>query len=76
MDKTDKTAIAFDRLAAGLQELLTAGKWLDYLKFQARFHSYSFTNSILLQAQMPTATQVAGFHAWKKLGRSLTYSPS
>ncbi len=40
-----------------------------YLEHLARFHQYSFGNVMLIALQKPNATQVAGFHAWRKLGR-------
>jgi antirestriction protein ArdC len=40
-----------------------------YLEYLARFHQYSFGNVMLIAIQKPNATQVAGFHAWRKLGR-------
>lgn len=40
-----------------------------YLDAMSRFHSYSFGNIMLIAAQRPDATHVAGFNAWKKLGR-------
>jgi antirestriction protein ArdC len=55
-----------DALAAGQSKTLT-----DYLKAMARFHRYSWFNSILIYFQRPNATHVAGFAAWKKLGRSV-----
>lgn len=42
---------------------------LAYLKTLSRFHNYSFGNVLLIAFQCPNASQVAGFHAWKKLGR-------
>src|SRR5262249_40508481 len=39
------------------------------LKTMARFHQYSWHNVWLIAAQRPTATRVAGFHAWRWLGR-------
>jgi len=44
---------------------------LDYLDFCSKFHRYSFHNRILIWMDMPEAARVAGFHAWKKLGRSV-----
>lgn len=35
----------------------------------ARFHRYSFHNVCLIASQCPTATRVAGFHAWRSLNR-------
>jgi hypothetical protein len=51
-------------LAAGRSETLTA-----YLATMAKFHRYSFGNQLLIFFQRPDATQVAGFHTWRKMGR-------
>ena len=59
---------AFDRLVgdveAGRSESLR-----EYLRAMGRFHSYSLGNAILIHAQSPGASQVAGFWTWKRLGR-------
>jgi hypothetical protein len=34
-----------------------------------RFHRYSWGNVLLIAAQRPTATRVAGYHTWRDLGR-------
>ena len=39
------------------------------MRCASRFHRYSFRNLLLIASQRPTATRVAGFQAWKKLGR-------
>jgi len=52
------------QLKEGKSETLTA-----YLAAMARFHAYSFGNILSIARQRPTATHVAGFHAWKELGR-------
>jgi len=61
-----KQAVDFliQQLEAGKSETLTA-----YLAAMARFHAYSFGNILSIARQRPTATRVAGFHAWKELGR-------
>jgi hypothetical protein len=41
----------------------------NYLAVMARFHRYSWNNSLLIALQRPGATHVAGFHAWHKVGR-------
>ena len=51
---------------------LIAGKSDTLVKFLAtmgQFHSYSFSNVMLICLQRPDATHVAGFNTWKKLGR-------
>jgi len=42
-----------------------------YLDAQARFHSYSFGNALLIVSQKPDATRVAGYQTWKSLGRQV-----
>jgi len=41
----------------------------NYLAAIGRFHRYSLRNVMLIASQKPTATHVAGFHAWRTLGR-------
>ena len=42
---------------------------LDYFEFCSRFHHYSFQNRILIWLTRPDARFVAGFKAWRKMGR-------
>jgi antirestriction protein ArdC len=51
-------------LSAGRTEELTR-----YLAAMSRFHRYSLHNVMLIASQKPTATHVAGFQTWSKLGR-------
>ncbi len=44
-------------------------KLTQYLAAIGRFHRYSLRNVMLIASQKPTATHVAGFHTWHKLGR-------
>jgi hypothetical protein len=67
MNHTD----ALDRLERGIQTLTNRDNWLNYLKTQAVFHSYSFNNTCLILDQCPHASQIAGFQSWKKLDRSV-----
>ena len=60
-----------DRLESGLDHLLDSDHFQQWLMVQARFHQYSFGNVLLIASQRPDATQVAGFHTWKTLGRSV-----
>jgi hypothetical protein len=58
--------LLIEQLESGHSEALT-----NYLTAMSRFHSYSFGNVLEIARQMPTATRVAGFWTWKKLGRSV-----
>jgi antirestriction protein ArdC len=51
-------------LSEGRSETLT-----NYLAAIGRFHRYSLRNVMLIASQKPTASHVAGFHTWNKLGR-------
>ncbi len=57
------------KLEAGVAALRESGEYQRWLDTAARFHSYSFGNQILIGIQRPDASRVAGFHAWKGLGR-------
>ena len=52
------------QVKAGKSETLTA-----YLAAMARFRNYSFGNIVAIARQRPTATRVAGYGAWKEIGR-------
>src|SRR5579863_6478432 len=55
-----------------LRQALEAGhseRLKEYLAAMARFRRYSWHNVMLIASQKPTATHVAGFHAWHKLSR-------
>lgn len=52
------------QVESGKSETLAA-----YLAAMARFRNYSFGNIVAIARQRPTATRVAGFGAWKELGR-------
>jgi antirestriction protein ArdC len=41
----------------------------QWLNAMASFSSYSFNNQMLIAFQRPSASRVAGFRAWQKLGR-------
>lgn len=60
-----------DQLTRGIRELGTSSAWQNYLSAQARFHTYSPKNTMLIALQRPDATRLAGFHTWRQLGRSV-----
>ena len=70
--KKDEAKQLADQAITALQEELKAGRsdsLLRYLDSMSRFHSYSWTNSLLIVMQNPEATLVAGFQRWLKQGR-------
>ncbi|WP_241717053.1 ArdC-like ssDNA-binding domain-containing protein [Sulfoacidibacillus ferrooxidans] len=60
---------AMDKLESHLKRLIDNGEWANFLKFAASFPSYSFHNRLMIWAQNPDATYVAGFKEWGKKGR-------
>lgn len=60
-----------DMLKQGVQEVFTGGRYAAYLSAMSHFHRYSYRNTMLIFMQKPDATHVAGFNAWKRLGRSV-----
>ena len=63
-DRTLNQLIA--AVEAGESEQLKA-----YLATVARFHRYSISNSLLIMAQFPGASRVAGYRTWQRLGRQV-----
>jgi antirestriction protein ArdC len=51
--------------------LLSSDGWRAWAETRATFHEYSMGNCMLIAMQRPEATQVAGFNAWKQLGRQV-----
>ncbi|MFP3467592.1 ArdC-like ssDNA-binding domain-containing protein [Leifsonia sp. SIMBA_070] len=54
-----------------VEQLKNSEKWRAFLDFASAFHAYSLNNLLLILAQKPDATQVAGFRKWQKLGRQV-----
>ena len=54
----------------GIMELFESDRYRNYLTTMSRFHRYSLNNVMLIHAQKPNATLVAGFSKWKnRFGR-------
>lgn len=61
-----------ERQEAAVLDLIDSGQWAHYLDTMRHFRHYSANNMLLILTQLPEATRVAGFHTWKKLGRTVT----
>jgi len=66
---SDRLTAAMATLEAGIKALADSDQWRRFLKAQAAFHAYSYSNTLLILSQKPDATRVAGFRTWLKLGR-------
>ncbi len=69
--QADKLTALHEQLSEQVQALRTGQDWTRWLDVARRFHSYSFNNTLLIAAQRPQATAVAGFAAWQALGRQV-----
>jgi hypothetical protein len=58
---------ALERLSQQLARGYSA-EFREMLAFFARFHTYSWNNSLLIRMQKPDATLVAGLRKWAELG--------
>lgn len=58
-----------EALAKAVDDVRASSTFQAYLDVQAKFHQYSWHNSLLIMMQAPSASRVAGFQTWKKLGR-------
>ena len=47
-----------EQLEQGVAEIFTSEKYTEYLKTMAKFHNYSFNNTLLIAMQKPEATLV------------------
>lgn len=68
----DKVQALVEKLEQGVAAVYSSKAWREVLEFQAHFHNYSFSNVFLIILQCPHASRVAGFNAWKQLGRHVT----
>lgn len=66
--RQEKMAEIMEQLEVGVANVFTSENYIQLLRFWSRFHKYSFNNCILILAQRPTASRVASFQTWKKLG--------
>ena len=66
-----RRAVERERVDAACKALLTSEGWSRWVRARSVFRSYSFNNQLLIALQAPDATRVAGFQAWRKLGRQV-----
>ena len=59
------------QLSDGILALNDPQAWQAWLQFSSQFHRYSFGNSLLIMLQDPQATHVAGYQAFKAMGRQV-----
>lgn len=66
---SDPLAASLLQLERSVEAIQDSDAFRAYLTAQARFHQYSFGNVLLILAQKPDATRVAGYRTWQSLDR-------
>jgi hypothetical protein len=73
-DKAERASALRESVKASMQSLadeMSQGKserLLSVLAFSARFHRYSMNNQLAIQSQRASATHVAGYRTWERMG--------
>lgn len=55
-------------LKNSVQDIISTGKYKEFMECMANFPSYSYNNQLLIFMQKPNAKKVQSFNRWKKLG--------
>lgn len=67
-ERAQRRAEERELMASAIEQLRSSEGWRQWLEVRHRFHAYSFRNQLLIAHQRPTATRVAGYDRWRKLG--------
>ena len=62
----EKVQQALERLNQGIKDFFTSDNYREYLACVSKLHKYSIRNTVLIAAQCPHATYVAGYRDWEK----------
>jgi antirestriction protein ArdC len=65
----DPVRESLDRLEQAVAAIQDSDSFRFYLDAQARFHHYSWGNVLLILAQHPNPTRIAGYRTWQSLER-------
>lgn len=55
-----------EKLEEGVKAVFESGRYKEYLQCMSKFHNYSINNCLLIAAQYPSASAVAGYRSWQK----------
>ena len=67
----DRATELLQRLHDGVAAMVTGEDWCRSLDVARRFPRYSWWNTIAILTQRPEATRIAGYRAWRRLGRQV-----
>lgn len=68
---SDRIAALHEQLAERTAALVNGSEWRAMLSTAAQFYRYSLGNILLIAAQRPDATRIAGYRTWQRLGRQV-----
>ena len=60
-NQQQKIKEATEQLEAGIKEFFSSDKFQEYLNVMSRFHSYSYSNSVMIAMLKPDATLFGRF---------------
>ena len=69
--RDERMSSLMQQLEAGVEAIQTSEDFQRYLCTAARFHAYSPNNVVLILAQKPDATRIAGYKTWQSHGRQV-----
>ena len=55
-----------EKLEEGVKAVFESDRYKEYLACMSKFHNYSLNNCLLIFAQYPAATAVAGYRSWQQ----------
>lgn len=64
-DKNEAVEALLKRIEDGTKAVYESDCYAEMLKCMAKFHHYSANNMLLIYAQRPSATHVAGYKSWE-----------
>jgi hypothetical protein len=70
-EKNEKLDLLIKQLDEGVKNYINTDRYKEYLNAMSKFNCYSANNIMLILQQNPNATLVAGYGAWKKIGRAV-----
>lgn len=69
--RSDELEALHATIVGQIETLKDSEAWKAWLTYAASFRSYSVRNILLIHAQRPMATQVAGYKSWQERGRQV-----
>ena len=64
-ERKQEVSEAFEQLQKGVIAMLESNQFKKILDSISKFHNYSFSNSVMIALQKPSASYVAGYNDWK-----------